>query len=227
MKTGYHDKKHARQGNNNVSSRRNGKDGNLGETSNGNLGRNASLYSGTFCNCAFDTIILAGQGADGNVIVPFILSAIQRANPSTRINVLKGPYTFGNASPTATPITCKTWIQADYMLRVRHSPGLVLRRANWVVSLDEVVEYVYLGRQGLAELGSYNQELMTAACDRLGSDVDVLEILKDKECKENVCANPKPSSIHSMLQQRDRALCNTFHSQGCVEVDCLEVSDVS
>lgn len=225
LKTEYHNRKRARQEKKGVSYKGNRKDGNVGQISNGNLGRNTSLFSGTFCNGAVETVILADQGADGNVIAPSTLSAIQRSNPSIRINDLKRPYAFGNASPTATPITCKKWIQADCMLRVRHSPGLMLRKAKWLVSEDEV-EYVYLGRHVLAAMGLDNQELMTAARDRLGSEVDVPGILKDKGYEDNACANPKTPSIHSMLQQRERALCSTFHSEGCAEVDCLEESDV-
>ena len=112
--------------------------GSVGQISNGNMRRNTSLFSGTFCVGAVDVVILADQGVDGNVIPPSALAAIRRAKPDIRVNNLKRAYTFGNGSPAAPPITCKKWIQADCTLRVRRSPGLILRKAKWFVSEEEM-----------------------------------------------------------------------------------------
>ena len=112
FKTEYPDKERSRQDNKGGSSNGHKNDGNVRQISNGNLRRNTSPFSGTFCDGAVDTFILADKGVDGNAIAPSTLSSIQRANPNIRVNVLMRAYIFGNASPTATPITCRTWIQA-------------------------------------------------------------------------------------------------------------------
>ena len=176
----------------------------MGQISSGNLGRNTSLFSETFCDGAVDTVILPDQGADGNVIPPSALSAIRHANQNICVNTQKRAYIFGDASPAAPPITCTSWIQADCTIRVRHSPDLMLHKEKWFVSVEEV-EYVYLGRHVLASLGLDNQELMTAARSRLGREFDVPRLLKDKGYEDNASANPKNPSMHSMLQERDLA----------------------
>ena len=81
------------------------------------------------------------------------------------------------------------------------------------------MEYVYLGRHVLASLGLDNQELMTAARSRLGREVDVPGLLKDKGYDDNASANPKNASIQCMIQKRIDG--STFHTQGGVDLDCL------
>ena len=72
--------------------------------------------------------------------------------------------------------------------------------------------------------GLDNQELMTAARSRLGGEVDIPGLLKDKGYEDNASANPKNASIQSMIQKRIDG--STFHSEGGVDLDCLEDSDV-
>ena len=123
------------------------------------------------------------------------------------------------------------------MLRVRHYPGIMLRESKWLVGEDEV-ECVYLGRHvlkndmsskpiaAIAAMGLDTKELMTAARDRLGSEVDVPVILKEKGYEDKASANPKKNSIHSILLQRDQTLCGTYQSEGYAEMDFVAESDV-
>ena len=99
------------------------------------------------------------------------------------------------------------------MLRVRHSPGLTLRKTKWLVREDEI-EYAYLGRLVLAAMGLDNQEVINAARDRLKSEVDVPGILKDKGYEDSATANPKKPFVHSIFRQRDQTPCSTYHSEG-------------
>lgn len=121
----------------------------------------SSLFSAFFARGAVDSVVLADQGADGNILTPKVFEAIVKADPSTKVELLDSPHSF-KFLDRSSGIVCKKVISAEVELRIHHDRKLFLRRIKWHVSEAET-ELVVLGRHVLQAIGCDNRALLAAA----------------------------------------------------------------
>lgn len=188
----------------------------------------SSLFTAEFCDGALEAMVLADQGSHTNIIPPELLANVMKSDKTVKVINLSKPVKFSNALPSARLITCSREVQLDVQLRIRHGEKLMLRNVKWLVS-DDALAHAYVGMHILTALGLDNRVMLAAARDRLGSVVDVAELLQRAGLEDaaytDVSADPT-GSIGSLLRNRGYEWGSTYHSSAGTESDRLEDSDV-
>lgn len=180
----------------------------------------SALFSSRFCEGAVEAVKMADQGSDGNIIPPRVFAHLLKAMPDLEVTKLDKQVSFGTADENAPPLPFDSKLTLDVCLRIRHGTQLSPRHIDWYVSTRNM-EYVIIGRHGLAALGLDNKKLLAAACDRNDGIIDVPEILAKYDNKQE---HDTVGSIHDLLVFTPDG--STFHSLGGDEHDGLEDSEL-
>lgn len=171
---------------------------------------NTSLFAASFCSGAVEVDVMADQGSDMSAIPKDILEAIMKADPSVHVEKLDKAFLFETAVSDAEPLRCTRRVELDVELRIRHGEKLILRGVKWLVP-DNNIAHVYLGRHVLRALGLDNRVLLAAARDRLGTVIEVPQLLRDSGASDTAYAHD-PKSICNILQSRNFEWGSSFHS---------------
>ena len=185
---------------------------------------NTSLFSASFFEGAVETVAMADQGSDANIIFPSLLRKLQHASPELKIQSLDKNVTFANALATTRPIRCSRSIQATIRLRIRHGSALSIGNIKWFVADDEL-DCVYIGRHVLSAIGLSNKKLLAIACDRYKGYVDIAEELGKAGKQNSACASAANGSIRSLLRENE-GFGSSYHGTGDMSSDGLGDTDV-
>lgn len=173
----------------------------------------SSLFSATFANGAVESVVLADQGADANMIPPAVFQLIKASGAVIPITHLKPAHRFATVDEN-TKITCDKKISADVHLRIRHGTKLIIRNVEWYIS-DCHTEQVILGRPLLEAIGCNNRVLLSAACDQNDGVINAPDQLKKYAAEV-----PTKGSIAAIMSS------GVYHSAGGDENDGLQEDDV-
>lgn len=176
----------------------------------------STLFSGSFLNDAVETIIMADQGSDCNLLGPETLNAIQSSDSSVQTTKLDPPVSFNGVGKGAT-INCNKKVTLDVQLRVRHGTRLILRNVDWFVS-EQSITNCLLGRPLLDAIGCSNRTMIQAACDKHDGEINVADIMD--ETTPEVGTDDAEMSIAALLSG------DIFHSAGGVEDDGMDDEDI-
>ena len=136
---------------------------------------------------------------------------MRKADPNLQVVPLVKPLTFNLASLDSKPLICKQELRAEAELRIRHGEKLMLHGVKWLVPENKVA-HAYLGRHVLNALGLENRAMIAATRDRLGSVVDVPDLLKQNGAADSACAADQPaSSVGSILSENGYEWGSSFH----------------
>ncbi|CDF33359.1 unnamed protein product [Chondrus crispus] len=120
----------------------------------------SSLFSATFIDSAVESVIMADQGSDGNIMPPAVFDMIAEAASNLHVASLVPPHTYSFVDQDRG-LTCRRSMTADVHLRIRHGVKLVLRNITWKVS-DQPAECVIIGREVLQAIGCDNKAMLQA-----------------------------------------------------------------
>ncbi len=103
------------------------------------LDDHSTFFSATFLNEAVETVVLADPGADENILPPYVLEMIFKADPNVKVEPLRHPLKFSLAvenfsSGKSVKVICSRQVTADMYLRIRQGSELIMPGMRWVVS---------------------------------------------------------------------------------------------
>lgn len=187
----------------------------------------SSLFSAQFCDGAITTTVLTDHGSDTNVFSPKLLQDVLKSDKTIQVRNLSEPVKFHNVLLGARKLICSRDVRLDVQLRTRHGEQLMLRGIKGLVC-DEPLTHAFIGRYVLAALGLDNRVMLAAARDRLGSVLDMPDLLEKNWVTNEACPELSGTgSIGSLLRERGYEWGSTYHSAAGAEPDRLEDSDVS
>lgn len=177
------------------------------------IDNHSTLFSATLAHGAVESVVLADQGADTNLMPPSVYELIKKSGMAFQTTHLNPSHSF-KAFDQISKVTCNKKVITDVHLRIRHGTNLVLRNLEWHVG-DCETEYLILGRPVLEALGCNNRTLLAAACDRNNGVVNIPEALRKQQCDAS-----EHGRISALLAE------GVFHSAGGDENDGLSDEDV-
>lgn len=118
---------------------------------------------------------MSDQGADSNIMSECLLKWVQKEAPNLQIKALK-PVQIKKGVTEEPLLTCRWQIRVDIFLRIRQRSRLILRNIVWKVSTEND-QIPIIGRRVLESLGYENREMLLAAKDEYGEDIEVEERL--------------------------------------------------
>lgn len=174
----------------------------------------SALFSATFALGAVESVVMADQGSDANVLPPTVLDALKKATPGLAVEELKPPHSF-DFLDQSSGIVCHKRVVADVQVRIRHGTKLVLRNITWHVS-DAPTKVVVIGRRVLQAIGCDNKAMLAASCDKNDGVINIPEALAADKA-----ARASKGTIAALVDG------GVFHSdEGGEEVDALDESGV-
>lgn len=90
----------------------------------------SSVFSASFLRGVVESMVLADQGSDGNMMSPTVFGALIKSNANLKVETLDPPHSFKFLDQTAG-ILCYKRTTADVELRIRHESKFVLRKIKW------------------------------------------------------------------------------------------------
>lgn len=115
--------------------------------------------------------------------------------------------------------------KTDVSLNVRHGSMLTLRGVTWLVCDRRGIDYAILGRNVLDALGLDNRTMLSAAKDRLGSDIDVVSLEKSSSKKSghtDETTDERTSSVCHLHRGTD----SMYHTDRFPDEDHLDDTNV-
>ena len=174
----------------------------------------SSLFSAVFADGAVESVVLADQGSDTNLLPPDVFQWVKNAYPRLTTIPLQPPHSYSGVGSTGK-ITCHKKVQLDVSLRIRHGTKLILRGVEWGVS-DQKTEFPILGRHVLQAIGCDNKSMLSTACDKNDGIINIPDALaQDAKSRDG-------GLIAALLEDA----MGTYHSHGGEEADALDDSDV-
>lgn len=173
----------------------------------------SSVFRASFGEGAIDTTLMADQGADANFMSARLFKEILQKMEKVHEKSLQPPQIYRGI--TGDPcLTCERAADMDVFLKIRHGSSLILRKINWKITNEDIPSPI-IGRRVLESLGCDNREMLMAARDKYGDDIDVADRLAtDGNQEEN------EGTIAALFGE------SVFHSSGQIEEDGLEDEDV-
>lgn len=185
------------------------KDRKVGQVIRSTSSSHSALFKAIFANGTVEKDLMADQGADANFIDEQLLEQIQKETPSTKITQYNAEQVYRGV--TGEPcLTCSKKVIMDVYLKIRHGSSLVLRNIEWKVARENIAIPI-IGRRVLESIGCDNREMLMAARDKYGEEIDVAQRLDDDGNKEE----ESERNIAALFGE------SVFHSGGNVEEDGL------
>lgn len=125
---------------------------------------------------------MTDQGADAKFISSRMLKEIKHKQPEIHQKELIPEQMYRDVT-SAPCLTCKPAAEMDVFMHTQHGSKLILRRITWRITEEDTPRPI-LGRRVVESLGCDNREMLIAAQDRNGEDVDVVERRKEDENNE-------------------------------------------
>lgn len=173
----------------------------------------SSIFKVSFARGCIETKVMADQGADANFISAKLLDEIKQKMGNIQQQTWNPPQTFRGV--TGDPcLTCASSVKLNVFLQIRHGTRLVLRNIQWKVTKEDITLPI-IGRKVLESLGCDNREMLMAARDKYGDEIDVNQRLEDDGNKEET-----EGKIAALFGE------SLFHSSGIIEDDGLEKDDM-
>lgn len=120
---------------------------------------------------------MADQGADANLMSVLLFKEIQEEMPDRRPIGLHPAQNYRSVAGKPC-LSCNQKVKIDIFLRIRHGSHLTVRNVVWKVS-KESFETPIKGRSVLESLACDNLEMLMAAREKYGREIDVKEWLSD------------------------------------------------
>lgn len=145
---------------------------------------NSAIFKATFVKGQVEAIVLTDQGADANLIPLHLVTDIQTKAAKVHLTDLQSPAVYSGV-PGEHCLTCDKSVALDVYLKMRHGSSLILRNNTWHIP-KRGIQTPIIGRMVLQSLGCNNREVLIAAKDRLGNEIDVAKKLsKDGNYEES------------------------------------------
>lgn len=162
---------------------------------------------------AVESVVLADQGSDINVIAPSILKQLKTAVPGLEIQHLEPPHLV-TLLDKGSGMSCGNRLAADVQLRIRHGQKLLLRQLDRHIS-DTEADYIVIGHHVLQAICCANRALLATACDKNQGVINVPQALAS-----DTAARAAKGTIAALPGD------GVFHSDEGGELDALEESNV-
>lgn len=156
---------------------------------------------------------MADHDADGHFISSRMFKEIQEKIGNVDPKRLEPSHIFRGA--TRDPfLTCDRAANMDVFLHVRHGSSLIPRNMNWKMTKEEIQRSI-IGRRELESPGCDNREMLMAARDKYGNEIDVAgPFVKDGNGEES------NGRIAGFIGE------SVFHNDRQIEDDGLEHEDI-
>lgn len=188
-------------------------DGNIARVLSTSSKHHSSIFKASFEKGALETELLADQGADVNFISSRQFKEIQQKKPTIHPKALLPTQIY--RSVTGNPcLICKMSVDMNVFLQIRHASSLILRNVSWKITEEEIPSPI-IGRRVLESLGCDNREMLLAARERYGDNIDVANRLQQDGNEEESEGKMAALFVDSV-----------FHNGGQIEDDGLDDEDM-
>ena len=218
LKVDYHESKRRKKTDGHPSGR-------IGKISAKIMDDHTSLFSASFYDCSVESVAMADQGSDANVLSPAPLGDLLEVDLQLNVTILRKPKAFDNALQSAAPIRCSKVVQATVRRFIRHGSSPSLANVKWFVADDEL-ECIYIGRHVLAAIGLDNRTLLAVAFDCNNGYIGIEKAMREAGKPNEACAGAPAGSICGILSANRSECRSTFHSQSDEGSDFLQDPDV-
>ncbi|CAN8071777.1 unnamed protein product [Agarophyton chilense] len=200
-----------------TSGRHGKKKGKVNRVASERIDSHSSLFSALFCNGAVETVVLADQGSDVNLLPKSIFQGITEAAPVVKAEELVPSRVYSGistGSPKQAEIECTERVSLDVQLRIRHGSKLLLRSLEWEIANADL-DYVIIGRPVLQSIGCDNKAIIAAACDKNNGEINIPDALetdaKNRRAQEKgtIASIMKSGMYHSTAAEGDDGLEDT------------------
>lgn len=128
------------------------------------------------------TNAIEDKGAVANFISANLFERVQQKMGTIPKAILNPPQTYGRVTGD-TCLTCNCTVKLDTFLKICHGTRLFLPNKTWKVSEEEISTPI-TGRRVLESSRCDNCQLLIAARDKYGYDIDVTKRVRDNRNSE-------------------------------------------